>query len=204
MAARPPRVARAAVAVTVGLVLVMLGACGDDGDRPGAERSAPRTSPRIRPRTRARRWPTTGRWPDGVTVEATAAPGGDHVAITVTVTNTDGATIAVPDPATTPDRVGEAPDGTVRVSYLAVEAASDDGEAAPTGEGLLIAPGASHQGVARALDQGEEVPETLDVCVEVIADVTAADVADDGRVRLPARPTVEAPTVACSGPVPVE
>ena len=95
------------------------------------------------------------------------------------------------------DRVGEAPDGTVRVSYLA-------SEAAPTGEGLLVAPGASHQGVAPALDQGEAVPETVDVCVEVVTDVTAADVADDGRVRLPARPTVEAPTVACSGPVPVE
>ena len=191
--------------VTVGLVLVMLGACGDDegdsrrdtsdGDRTEAEDQAEDEGAQT-----ADDWPVA----DGVTVEATAAPGGGHVAITFTVTNTDGATIAVPDPATTPGRVGEAPDGTVRVSYLAVEAASDDGEAAPTGEGLLIAPGASHQGEARALDQGEEVPETLDVCVEVIADVTAADVADDGRVRLPARPTVEAPTVACSGPVPVE
>ena len=147
MAARPPRVARAAVAVTVGLVLVMLGACGDDGDDDtrGGTADGDRTEPEDQAEDDSAQ--SADDWPvaDGVTVEATAAPGGDHVAITFTVTNTDGATIAVPDPATTPDRVGEAPDGTVRVSYLAVEAASDDGAAAPTGEGLLIAPGASHR-----------------------------------------------------------
>ena len=104
----------------------------------GARATATSPGPTTRPRTTTTAedddWPVA----DGVTVEATAAPGDGHVAITFTVTNTDGATIAVPDPATTPDRVGEAPDGTVRVSYLA-------SEAAPTGEGLLIAPGASHQ-----------------------------------------------------------
>ena len=185
--------ARPACCFSPGAATTTAGGSSADGGRPDGEDAGP-----------ADTGGADDDWPaaDGVTVDATAVRGDGQVDLTVTVTNTGGATVAVPDPATTPDRVGEAPDGTVRVGFLGVEAEPDAGDAAPTGEGVLIAPGRSHQATTGALGD-DEVPSTLDVCVEVVIDVSAADVGDDGRVTLPARPDGEAPTVACSGPVPV-
>lgn len=192
-------VLRATVALGLSGVLV-LGGCGDDGaadddgsstvtaDGAGDEGDVADDT-----------WPQA----EGVTVEAQVAPGDRHVTIAFTITNTGDTPVAVPDPKATPDRESTLGDGTVRVSFLGPEATADGGgEPPPPGEGVLLAPGSGHSGTATALTRGGDLPATVEVCVEVVADFQADDDAD-GLVTFPYRPISERPTVACSGPVPV-
>jgi hypothetical protein len=146
-------------------------------------------------------------WPQapGVTLEAQVSPGDRSVTIAFVVTNTGDAAVAVPDPAATPDRESVLGDGTVRVSFLGTEGRDDagsGGEPVPPGEGILLASGAGHSGTTSALTRGGDLPERVEVCVEVVTDFSADD-DGDGIVTFPYRPAPEPPTVACSGPVDV-
>ena len=201
---RPPgdgrarRVLRATVALGLSGMLV-LGGCGDDdpADDDGSTTAANGAGEESDVADDA--WPLA----EGVTLEAQVAPGDRHVIIAFTITNTGDTPVAVLDPEATPDRESTLGDGTVRVSFLGPEAAAGGGgEPPPPGEGVLLAPGADHSGTTTALTRGGDLPATVEVCVEVVADFQADD-DGDGQVTFPYRPTSELPTVACSGPVPV-
>lgn len=192
-------VLRATVALGLSGVLV-LGGCGDDDgpaddDGSTAAANGAGEDSDVADDT----WPQA----EGVTVEAQVTPGDRHVTIAFTITNTGDTPVAVPDPEATPDRASTLGDGTVRVSFLGPEGAADGGgEPPPPGEGVLLAAGAGHSGTTTALTRGGDLPATVEVCVEVVADFQADD-DGDGLVTFPYRPTTERPTVACSGPVPV-
>ena len=180
--------------------LLVLGGCGEGGasDDDGGG------SPDVADRAGEEGEVADHTWPqaEGVTLAAQVSPGDRHVTIAFTITNTGDSAVAVPDPAATPDRESTLGDGTVRVSFLGPEGAPGGGEPPPAGEGVLLAPGAGHSGTSTALTRGGELPDTVDVCVEVVTNHQADD-DGDGRVTIPYRPTSEPPTVACSGPVPV-
>jgi len=185
-------------AVAAGLALATAGAlalagCGDDDTADGDGGSAGDDGESQEEGVTDDDWPRA----DGVTLDATPAAADRHVRIEFTLTNTGDVPVAVVDPADTPDRVASLDGGAVRVSYLGTEGAPGGGDAVPPGEGVLLAPGASHSGTARALGRGEDVPPELEMCVEVVADFFDDD-DGDGRVTFPYRPTDEAPTVACS------
>ena len=193
------RVLRATVALGLAGVLV-LGGCGDDGpaDDDGTSTAAANGAGE-EGNMADDAWPQA----EGVTLAAQVAPGDRHVIIAFTITNTGDTPVAVPDPEATPDRESTLGDGTVRVSFLGPEAAAGGGgEPPPPGEGVLLAPGADHSGTATALTRGGDLPTTVEVCVEVVADFQADD-DGDGLVTFPYRWTSERPTVACSGPVTV-
>lgn len=138
---------------------------------------------------------------EDVSMAVTATAGDRHVAIEFTVTNDGTRPVAVVDPEAGGDRDADLGDGAARVSYLGPEG-RPGGEPPPQGEGVLLPPGASHRGTARALTRGGELPQAIELCVEVVADFDA-DRDGDGRVTFPYRLTGDAPTVACSGRVPV-
>lgn len=134
---------------------------------------------------------------DDVTVEATATADRGTVVIDFTVTNDGDAPVAVIDPTSRPDHEEPLGDGVVRVAFLA-PVDGGGGEPPPPGEGVLLAPGESHSGTTRALTRDAEVPDAIEVCVEVVADHYADD-DGDGLVTFALRTSADPPTLACSG-----
>lgn len=194
--------------------LAVLGpvACGDDGDDNDGSHASGDGSVDAGDgdtgRTDGEGEVADDEWPraPGVTLAAQVSPGDRSVTIAYTVTNAGDAAVAVPDPAATPDRASVLGDGTVRVSFLGTEGRAGDagrgGAPVLPGEGIVLAPGAAHSGTTTALTRGGDLPERVEVCVEVVTDFFADD-DGDGIVTFPYRPADAPPTVACSGPVDV-
>jgi hypothetical protein len=139
---------------------------------------------------------------DDVTVDATATADRGTVVIDFTVTNDGDVPVAVVDPTSRPDHEVPVADGVVQISFLAPVGGSRGGEPLPPGEGVLLAPGESHSGTTRALTRDAEVPDAVEVCVEVVVD-HYADADSDGLVTFPLRTSADPPTLACSARLPV-
>lgn len=174
--------------------LALAAACG--GDAEGGEGSGARRDEEERDGAM-----DDGHRAEDVAVAVTATAGDRHVAIDFTVTNDGTRPVAVVDPEAGGDRDADLGEGAVRVSYLGPEG-RPGGEPPALGEGVLLAPGASHRGTARALTRGGDLPSAVELCVEVVADFDA-DGDGDGRVTFPYRLADDPPTLACSGRVTV-
>ncbi|MBN2624677.1 MAG: hypothetical protein JXA83_14965, partial [Acidimicrobiales bacterium] len=153
------RAARPAAAVAAVVLVAAVAGCGDD-DGTGTDSGADDGGGGERVDQQSRRT-------DDVAVEATATADGGTVVIELTVTNDGDAAVAVIDPTTTPDREVPLDGGAVQITYLGPERGAG-GEPPPPGEGVLLAPGESHSGTARALTRDAEVPSEVEVCVEVV------------------------------------
>lgn len=172
--------------------------CGDDGDgTTTTTRPAPTSPDGQEPDTVA----TTGIPASGVTLTATVRLDRSRVVFDYTLANTGGEPVAVVDPAGVVDVLDPAGEGAYRASFLRATGDPSGGSPLPSLEGLVVAPGAELTGTAGISGQFEDLPDRVQLCLEVVpAPWTDAG---GGVARFPYRSTGTDPLLACTDQLPV-
>jgi hypothetical protein len=191
------RRAGALVALACLAVPAVLGTgCGDDDAATSTTTTTAPPAPTSTDAEETDTVPTTGTPAPGVTLTATVRLDGTRVAFDYALANSGVEPVAVVDPAGVVDALDPAGDGAYRASFLRATGDPSGGSPLPSLEGLVVAPGAELPGTAGITGRFDELPDTVQLCIEVVpAPWTDAG---GGVARFPYRPTGTPATLACT------
>lgn len=188
---RPFVAAVLAAALATGAV-----ACGgDDETGDGAETAAPVEEETTTVPTGDD--PTATIAPEGVSLTATVRLDRRRVLFDYTLANTGAEPVAVVDTGSVIDTLDPLGDGGYRAAFLRSEADATAGAPLPFLRGVVVAAGARLTGTAGITGQFEDLPPTVELCIEVAPQPWTDK--GDGVAEFPYRAPGTPPVLACTG-----
>jgi hypothetical protein len=180
--------------VVLGGVAVVAG-CG--GDETGAATTTTAT-----PTTVTTTSTTAGGPVDDVTLTAQVRLDGSRVLFDYVLANGGPEPIALVDPASVVDELEPSGEGAFRASFLRTSADPATGGPLPSLRGKVAAAGAEIAGTAGITGQFEQLPETVQLCIEIVPRPWTD--AGGGVAEFPYRLPGTAPALACTERLPVD
>lgn len=188
---RPLVAAVLAAALAAGAV----GCGGDDGTGDGAETATPGQEETTT--VPASDTPTAPTAPESVSLTATVRLDRRRVLFDYTLANAGAEPVAVVDTGSVIDTLEPVGEGGYRAAFLRGEADPAGGAPLPLLRGVVVAAGAELTGTAGITGQFEDLPTTVELCIEVAARPWTDE--GDGVAEFPYRMPGTPPVLACTG-----
>ncbi len=134
--------------------------------------------------------------PADVRLTAAVRLDGRRVLFDYALANGGAAPVAVVDPDTVIDTLEPVGAGGYRASYLRTEGDTAGGSPLPSLVGMIVGPGDELTGTAGISGEFDTLPETVELCIEVVPQPWTDDGA--GVARFPYRPIGADPALACT------
>lgn len=184
-----------AAAVAAALATGAVGCGADDETGDGADTAVPvQEETTTVPTSDAPAAPTA---PEGVSLTATVRLDRRRVLFDYTLANAGREPVAVVDTGSVIDTLDPVGEGGYRAAFLRGEADPAGGAPLPFLRGVVVAAGAELTGTAGITGQFEDLPSTVELCIEVAPRPWTDE--GDGVAEFPYRVPGTAPVLACTG-----